>query len=68
MSKALSTYPEAIRRTVIDRRLKGSGRGNGYHAARDAAIKLGISIPNAATGKPGTVVKRKRRKNNQEEE
>lgn len=46
MSKALSSISSKEEQTkVIKRRLKGCTGGLGYLAARDAARKLGITIP-----------------------
>lgn len=43
MSKSIASYPEAMRRTVVERRLKQHAGGNGYLAALAAADKLGIN-------------------------
>lgn len=48
MTKSIASYPEQQREGVIRRRIQGSNRGAGYHAALSAANKLGISV---STGK-----------------
>lgn len=47
MTKPISSYPEAQRRSVIERRLKQRSGGSGYWAAVQAAEKLGIKKPSA---------------------
>lgn len=39
MSRPIRSYPEAYRKTVILRRLKGRSRGIGFWSAMDAAAK-----------------------------
>lgn len=47
MSKAIANYKQEEQRAIIARRLAGNTFGAGYWAARDAADKLKLNIPQA---------------------
>lgn len=63
MTKSIASYPEGQRRDVIKRRLAQNSRGGGYWAARDAAQKLGISVPAPKVHTPRRAPKRDRDNN-----
>ena len=58
MSKSIASYSQEERRHVVTRRLAGNTRGAGYWAARDAAAKLKIGIPEPKPHTPRRAPKR----------
>lgn len=61
MSKGIASYPESMRRDVIERRLRFA-TGNGHSGAMDGARKLGIPMPQTKAEYKGEVSERKHRK------
>jgi hypothetical protein len=64
MTLPIKRFPKEQRRQIIERRLHDSNNGLGFISAVDAALKLGIPIPQKRKVSPEETGNKRKRSNN----